>query len=186
MAGTTKSKKRSAKDLIAGAKLPERSVAVCLQPDLTAQMQELERELDIAERERAASAGSLASGSRSRVVSEQIDALREQMLEHTIEFRLRALPRPKHRALLAEHPPRPDNLIDAAAETNVETATEALVRACVVEPELDADDWANLDRVLSDGQWNLLANAAWAVCARDVTVPFSRSASRILQTSDDA
>lgn len=178
-------KKPSVKDLIAGAKLPERSVAVCLHPDLTAQMQDLERQLDVAERERLAGAGSLASGSQSRVISEQVNALRDQMLEHTLEFRVRALPRHQFTALRKEHPPREGNAFDTAAETNLETLTEALVRACVVEPVLDADDWAALDENLSDAQWQLLANAAWAVCARDVAVPFSRSASRILQTSDD-
>jgi hypothetical protein len=178
-------KKPTVKELIAGAKLPERSVSVCLHADLTAQMGGLERQLAVAEGERAAGAGSLASGSRSRVISEQINALREVMLEHTLEFRVRALPRHRFTALRKEHPPREGNAFDAAAETNLETLTEALVRACVVEPELDDADWAALDENFSDAQWQLLANAAWAVCARDVAVPFSRSASRILQTSDD-
>lgn len=179
-------KKPSVKDLIAGAKLPERSVAVCLQADLTAQMQDLERQLADAERERNAGAGSLASGSPSRRISQEIEALHEEMLAHTLEFRVRALPRHQFTALRKSHPPREGNTYDQAAETNLETMTEALVRACVVEPELDAEDWANLDERISDAQWQQLANAAWAVCARDTAVPFSRSASRILQTSDDA
>jgi hypothetical protein len=106
------------------------------------------------------------------------------MLEHTVTFRLRALPRRKFTALQAEYPPRADNAGDVLAGTNVEAMTEALVRRCLVEPELDDEDWQILDDTMSDGQWGLLTNAAWAINARDVTVPFSQTASRIMQASD--
>lgn len=171
------------KQLIASARRPERSVPVCLHPDLTAQMQRLERELQSAERERSAS-DSLASGTRSRELAEQMVRLREEMLAHTMDFILRALPRRKFTALIAEHPPRDGVERDASLGVNEESFFEVLVRGCLVAPELDDEDWQRLlDEVFSDGQWEALTNAAWGVNRRDVDVPFSPLASRILGIS---
>lgn len=178
-------KKRDIKALIASAALPERSVEVCLRPDLFAQLQDLERQLVDAEQERKSVGASLASGSVSRTLAAEMEAVRQQMLAESTTFLLRALPRKQMRALRAEHPARPDNAMDALRGCNIEDVAEALVRRCVVAPELDEADWTALDDLLSDGQWQLLAQAAWAINDADVEVPFLRAASRILQTSAD-
>lgn len=175
--------KVNAKELIRSAKLPERSVPVCLQADLVAEHEAAERELEQA-RERPAK--SLDSGSRIRELSEQLAALEEQMAEHTIGFRLRAMARPVWKAFVAEHPPRkveetgdPDER-DKYIGVNVETFFPELIRRSVVEPELDGEDWALLlDEKLTDRQFDDLSDAAWALNRRDVDVPFSRAASRI-------
>lgn len=185
MSGPTKKKRKDHKALIAAGSLPERSVEVCLRPDLFAEMQEVERDLQQAENERQASGGSLASGSASRELAERMEAVRQEMLEHSLTFRLRALPRRKFTALQVEFPPREGNMTDLVKGMDVEAAADSLVRRCLIEPELDEEDWANLDDKVSDGQWQLLVNAAWAINDRDVEVPFSRTASRILQTSSD-
>jgi hypothetical protein len=178
-------KKKDHKALIKASALPERSVAICMNPELFAQMQELERDLRAAEAGREAAGASLSSGGPARELAEQFEAVRLEMLEHTLTFRLRALPRRKFTALQAEFPPREGNTADAVAGTNIEALSEAMVRRCLFEPELDDEDWQILDDTMSDGQWQLLANAAWAINARDVDVPFSRVASRILQASAD-
>jgi hypothetical protein len=180
-----KRKPQDAKALIHGGALPERTVAVCLRQDLVAELQTLERELQEAESTRRAGEGSLASGSASRTLAQEIETAREAMREHTLVFTLRALPRRKFKAMKEEFPPRESNNIDLMGGVNSDAMTDPLVRRCVVEPELDDEDWAELDDKLSDGQWHLLANAAWSINASDVDVPFSRAASRILQTSDD-
>lgn len=173
------------KALIASARLPERSVAICLMPDLTAQMQDLERELEEAEAKHRA-AGSLAGGDRVEL-AQRMEDVRARMKSHTVDFRLRALPRRRWTALVAAHPPRAGNERDGMLGLNEETFFEAMVRECVVTPTLDDEDWTTLlDDALSDAQWGMLVNAAWAVNARDVDVPFSRAASRILQTSGPA
>lgn len=188
-ASAPKKSKKDIKALIASAKLPERTVPVCLNADLSAELQELERQLELAEQRRRAGEGSLASGSDSRVLAAQVEAVREQMLDTTIVFRLRAMPRRRFRKMQDDFPPRDGNPIDALAGVDTEAMTEPLVRACVIEPELDDEDWtALLDEEtgrLSEGQWTVLANAAWAINARDANVPFSRTASRILQDPED-
>lgn len=173
------------KALIASARLPERSVAICLMPDLTAEMQDLERQLEEADAKHRAS-GSLAGGDRVEL-AQQMEDVRARMKSHTVDFRLRALPRRRWTALVAAHPPREGNERDGMLGLNEETFFEAMVRECTVEPILDDDDWQTLlDDALSDAQWGMLVNASWAVNARDVDVPFSRAASRILQTSGPA
>ena len=92
------------KALIASARLPERSVAICLQPDLTAELQDLERRLEEADATQRAS-GSLAGGERVEL-AQQMEDVRARMKSHTVDFRLRALPRRRWTALVAEHPPR--------------------------------------------------------------------------------
>lgn len=181
MAGTAPKKRTDHKTILAGAKPRERSVELCLRGDLFAQMQELQRRLVVAQ-EHEKAVGSL-DGGEAHQLAEQIETLREQMHAHTIDVKLRALPRRKWRALIAEHAPREDNEADRLVGFNEDTFFDAAIRACAIEPNLDDADWDSLDGLLSDAQWNSLANAAWAVNARDVDVPFSRRASQILASS---
>ena len=180
-APSPRKKKADAKAILAAARLPQRSVELCLRGDLVARWQELQREFTDAERDDKVH-DSLAGGT-ARPIAEKIKKLQEEMQEHTLVLQLHALPRRKWTALVTAHPPREDNKSDQLLGLNAETFYDALVRACVAEPTLDADDWAHLDEVLSDGQWQALNNAAWAVNARDVDVPFSHRASQILASS---
>jgi hypothetical protein len=167
------------KTMLAEAKLPERTVEICLRGDLVAEHEDAERELEQAERKQA---DSLAGGGTGEIV-ERIEALEAQMREHVAVFTVRALPRPAWRALLADHPPRRDdqNEIveeDRGLEIDVSTFYDDLIRRSVVDPEMDADDWATLADVLTDRQFGDLAGAAWLLNRGEVDVPFSRAASR--------
>lgn len=176
------------KALIRGAKLPETTVPVCLAADLVAQFEQAEREL--AEAGESART-SLADGGRQREIAERIEALREQMQASTVDFRLRAMPRPRWREFIAAHPPRKDPKTGEVDErdryvgVNTDTFYDALVQASAVDPDLDDEDWALLlGEKLTDRQFDQLADAAWALNRRDVDVPFSRAASRILRISE--
>jgi hypothetical protein len=173
--------KRDVKAALDAARLPERSVELCLRGDLVAELQELQREMVDAEREEQV-AGSL-DGGRARELAEQVLQLREQMLDDTIVVRLRALPRKKKRDLMAAHPPREDNETDRVVGFNEDTLTAAMLRACAVDPVLDEADWVRFEEVLSDGQWIALNSAVWSVNTQDVDIPFSRRASQILASS---
>lgn len=178
--------KKTVKELIRAAKLPEKAVPICLHADLVAEVEAAERELADAQRHPA---DSLAAGGKARQVAERIEALRQQMFDHTVDFRLRALARPAWRALMEGHAPRKDDKgqvdeRDKYVGVNVSTFFDALVRASVVEPELDVEDWRLLlDERLTDRQFDQLADAAWSLNRRDVDIPFSLAASRMLQSS---
>lgn len=170
------------KALLATLRPAERTVPVCLRGDLLADLQAAQRDLEQAQRERSAS---LAGGGGVRDAAERVEAIQAGMREHTVTFRLRALGgRGKtFRDMVLAHPPRDGVEKDKLLGFNEESLFLALVRACLVAPVLDEEDWAALEG-LNDGQWQQLCGAAWAVNAADVDIPFSRAASRALSESD--
>jgi len=100
------------------------------------------------------------------------------------------MPRHKFRGLVAEHPPRVDEEGNPVDEDKVlginrETFTPELIRASVVEPELDDEDWAWLlgdeddddSGVLNDRQIGDLEDMAWFLNRDQVAAPFSVAAS---------
>lgn len=168
------------------AALPERTVAICLRGDLQADYEQAERDLEEAQR---TPSDSLA-GSGAGQILQRMDDLRQQMLEHTYPFRLRALPRPAYRELALAHPPREvdgqPHELDAKVGVNTDTFLTALVRACLVDPVLDDEEWSDLyDTKLTDWQATELQDAAHSLCRRKVDVPFSLAASTMTRTSDD-
>jgi len=176
---------------LAAAKLPERTVEICLRGDLVAAHEEAERQLKLAE---GKAADSLA-GSGAGPLIEQIEALEAQMQEASQVFTVRALPhrrspaddRPTHNELKKAHPPRRGTdgeiIEDDGLGYNVETFNEALVRLCVVDPELDAADWDALLAVISEGQFAVLALACLLLNRGDIDVPFSQAASKARQAT---
>ncbi|MFF0823065.1 hypothetical protein ACFYUR_22110 [Micromonospora haikouensis] len=172
------------KSLLAAARLPERTVPICLRGDLTAEFEDLERQLDDALRTPATS----LKGDGSGAIADRMEALRSEMLAHTYRFRLRAMTRPRWHAFVAEHPPRPDgdqvDARDRVRGVNVETFFPALVRESVVDPQLDAGEWDRLiGEVLTDRQFDELSTAAWSLNRGEVDIPFSPAASRMTRSS---
>lgn len=175
-----------AADIIRNAKPLERSVPICLAGDMVAQHEELGRQLAAAEREAAGAAASL-SGSGVPALARQIAELEEAMKDHTINFRLKALPRGRWAKLVAAHPPRTDEQGKAADDKgfNTETFVDAVLRECIVSPELDDELFDLLvNERLSDGQYEQLTSAMWHINRSGVSVPFSRAASKIRQGSE--
>lgn len=170
------------KQKLKAARLPEDSVPVCLRGDLAADFEAAERDLKRAQESRS---DSLEEGVGP--IIDRLDALRADMLEHTEDFRIRALPKPAFRALVAAHPPRravkddgSEGDLDAGdvnMGVNRETFFEALLRVSVISPELDEGDWTDLFEVLTDRQFGDLTDAAWFLNRGEIDVPFSRAAS---------
>lgn len=178
------------KDKIRRATLAEATVSLCLNGALVAEFEQHERELQAAKR----NASDTLDGNAAVVeIAERMEALRERMTEDTEVFRLRALPRNRWRELVDQHQPRrgEDGALDkrdAAIGVDVSTMFPALVRASVVSPVLDAEDWSALlgdestDGVLTDAQFDALSGAAWRLNRSEVDIPFSFTASRILSS----
>jgi hypothetical protein len=178
-------------------------VPICLRGDLVAEVEDFERQLAVvvAGPDDGRMVGTKLSEKR---LAEAITALEEQMRESTVVFRLRALTPARWAALTAEHPPRKgeDGNVDDRdyIGVNKDTFFPELVRQSVVAPVLDDADWAILfgevepgpadgedtdsgagGHGLTDGQFDALCGAAWALNKRTVDVPFSLAASRILR-----
>ncbi len=178
------------KSILAEARLPERTVPICLRGDLVAEYEELDRQLEEANRR---AADSLAGNGAGELL-DRIEALQEEMRAATVTFRVRALPKPAWRALLAAQPPRHDdddkpNQEDAAIGVNMETFWDAIARACLIEPVIDDETGAMMagpEGRLTDRQIGQLADAAWAVNRGDVSVPFSLAVSQARRTTGTA
>jgi hypothetical protein len=176
------------KAMLAGARLPERTVPVCLRGDLVAEFEELDRAL--AEAQLAGGSADSKEGGPAHTIAAQMEALREQMADETYPFRLRALSRPEYHDLKAKFPPRQNDEGEVQAEdvlldANLDEFAEPLLRACLVDPVLDDAGWTETLAKLSSRQYDELANVAIRVNRGGVDIPFSRAASNLLQSSSD-
>lgn len=170
---------KSFKELLAEAKLPRRIVSICMRGDLTAEVQRLEDVLESAET--TAGPARLSDGSRDEETAQALEALREQMSVESVEFELEAHPALAWRSLKQKWPvtgtPAPiDNVIGADATPFFNEA----VRASIISPKVDDDDWEHLTTVLSDGEWSKLVEAVYALNEQPVSIPFSQRAFGIL------
>jgi hypothetical protein len=167
--------------LLDTAALPERTVEICLRGDLVSKVEDLERQL----RDAQTSLTTLADAGRAQLLATEIESVREQMRAASVVFRLRGLNRQDWRAILAAHPPREDDRDDNILGYNQDTFFPALIRACLIEPDVDDETWARLEPVLSSKQFDDLADAALGTSRRTVDVPFSFAASATLRHSAD-
>jgi len=190
----------SAKQKIAAAKAPTRRVEVCLHTDLQDQFETLDQQLQ--QTVAVESTDRRLGGGQSRVLAEQIAAVRERMRDHVLVFELRAVSKRVWNRLLEQHPPRDGADADRHLGYNDDTFFDAAIRACVVAPDdLDDDDWRRLfgddvaerarreqdgeateDGILSARQYSDLQQAVLDLNIRKVDVPNSYAASRILRS----
>jgi hypothetical protein len=167
-------------ELLGQARLPERSVEICLRGDLVAELEEIDRQYaQLPEGD-----GRLTSGAPRRRLAEQAAALREQMQDSTIVFRLRGLSRRTWDALVKQHPPIQDVEEHKAFGYNTDTFFDALVRASLVDPTLDPQQWEQLLETVTTSQWRKLAFTAQILSTNDVSVPFSKAASAMTGNSE--
>lgn len=142
------------------AKLPETVVPVCLDASAIEAYREAEVEA------RRAASDSLAGKPE---VPEELTARVESS---TIRFAMRALPRRQWTDLVKNHPPRKDHREDRQVGFNEETLYEALVRACIVDPVPTDEEWAQIDEVLTEGEWIRLVQTAQALNLKGSALPF--------------
>jgi hypothetical protein len=174
--------------MLAGARMHERTMPVCLRGDLVAEFEELDQKL--ADAQQSAVSTDSKEGGEAQAIAARMEALREQMAEETYLFRLRALPRPEYRELKAKYPPRQSEDGDILAEdvildANLEEFADPLLRASLVDPVLDDAGWVETLAKISDRQYEDLANVAIRVNRGGVDIPFSRAASNLLRSSSD-
>lgn len=176
-------------ELLKGAKLPEASHPVCLRADLVADFEAAERELE-ALRKKTRIGSSLEGDGTGRLVR-TIEDLQREMESAQVVFRMRALPKTKWRALVADHPPRRDPVTgdpvpeDVQIGVNREAFLDALLKVSVVEPEITEEEWVGLLDVLTDRQYSDLCDEAWFLNRGEVNVPFSRVVSQLKRDTEN-
>lgn len=140
-------------EILAGARLPERTVRICLRGDLQA-------ELERVEAEEQDMAPSLAGSAAPRI--------RAAMADATITITLRALPRREWTQLVAQYPPRRDVAGDQTLGVDEQEFFPPLLRRSVVDPQLTSEQWDHLEQALTSRQWDHLVTAAWRLNRGDI------------------
>lgn len=168
------------KSKLKAAKLPSTTIPVCLRADLVAEMAALD--IQLRNITMPADQDRLVGNAAAVRLSQQIEALRQEMIAGSEDFVLRAIPRPRMREIEAAHPPRDGNARDEATGYNLDAVMQQVLRESIVSPVMDDETWAELVAVLSDGQWDELTDGAWEVNKGRVSVPFSPRASQILRS----
>lgn len=158
-------------------KRPEREVRVCLDADLAAEHDRLDRELQTAQRDGALS---LADTGKAAELARQVRDLQERMEESTVPFRVRALSGFERDELLEKYPPREgkDEWFDATVGQFY-----LLAKACV-DPAMTEDDARELHQEMGAAEFGKLTVAAWQLSNQPFDVPFSLAASVTLRSSE--
>lgn len=171
---------KSAKDIIAAARLPERTVNICVRGDLVADIEALEADAARVNAERTTNGRmSSKSGQRIKEIAGEIQAKQAEMSEHTLTLRVRALKPSVWREILARHPGKKDS----GMVVDLLPFMGEAIPVSVVEPDLDADDWAALNDSLPNAEMGKLIDAVWDLNTQGVDVPKSRLVSAVTQRS---
>ena len=167
-------------EIIAGAKLPERTVPLVLRGDLIAEYDRLSTAFDRADTTLTEDVTATGVAQAAIAAAERMEALREQIADSVTLFTLRALPRKRWRKMIADNPPGEDDEGDVDEESFVTD----MIAVCCTDPVMTRTQAEHLrDEVLTDGQWQELANAAWALNKNMVEVPLSIAASSRLASA---
>jgi hypothetical protein len=181
---STKRRKKPAtfREVMAKVKTPETSVTLCLDGPLVAEYERLSAQLD----GMTADPANLAGDSPGRDLAKQLVELRGQMLAQQQTFVFRAVtPRGKWRTVRGKEPVKDKDVsADDHAELYHAWVCE-VVAVSAVDPEMTGEEVQQLADQLSNGQWSMLANAAWAVNDKVQGIPFSVAASVLSRSSGE-
>ena len=152
-------------EVLKRAKPPERFVDVCLDRGLTARHADLQRQLE--------DPATVADGAdKRRKIADDIHKIEGQIRAETVRFHLRGLSAFERDEWLDANPPR-----EGKQEVwNPVTGEPALIAACCLDPQMTAEQAAELRKTLG-GDWDELVRAAWEASTEKSSVPFSFLAS---------
>jgi hypothetical protein len=162
-------------EILKKAKRRQKSVHLCLAGDLVADLEGLERQLADVGGD-AWSPDSLADEDPRTALAKKVAAARDKVRKSYTEFKFQALGDKEWSDLLAAHPPKDKN-----QSWDIETFPKALIAACAIDPVMLSDQVVELFQILNAGQREELFQGAFDVNTEAPGVPFSLSASGILE-----
>lgn len=177
----------SVKERIKGAQRQRRSTRINLRGDLVAEIERLDTELrEVQDAERNAQASKRLGGhSEATVIADRIESLRAEMSEHWLELVLEAKPFNEWRAFKAANPAREDNDYDGLVGVNFDVLVFEFMPRCVIEPELDKEDWEGLFDKVAPADLRDVGAVAFSLHEQGLDVPKSLRASAIKRGSAD-
>jgi len=167
-------------EILTAARRPETTVSLCLRGDLVGPYRELERKLRTASRTQV----NLAEPSEASLLAAQMRDIEAQMAAASHTFTLRAMTAHEWSDFLVTRPERDPETKEETFRAAWFDWTCQLVAVSCVDPQMTAEQVAQLCDVLSGGQWDELSNTAFGLNSREVTVPFSVAASALTQDDE--
>jgi hypothetical protein len=172
-------------------KRPETRVDFCLDGDLKAQHEAAEAEYIRENQKRLVDA---RLGNTVRKKAERVQELEAQMQDSTVTFLIRGLKRGEWQELTATNPPRDKNQLDASYGYNIEAVMLTAIPKSIVKvtnnqgekQEFDpAKEWDGIAEDMTNSQYEDFVLAVMKVNTGRNEVPFSLSASRMIQDSEE-
>lgn len=155
-------------------------VTICIKGNLRSKYDRLESKLGSF----TEAMGSLAGNPEKTAIAEAMAELVEQMHAAERPFTLRGVtPKRAWRNLLAKRPVKTPDLDDEQYLDRYHPWVCGIVAASAADPVMTAEQVERLADKLSDGDWKLLANAAWSINDDSRDVPFSAAASALIRSS---
>jgi hypothetical protein len=171
-------------------KRPETRVKFCLDGDLKAAHEAAEAEFNAT---RSRSLADARLNDPAKDLAKRVNDLEEEMKASTVSFLVRGMKRGDWSELVAGHAPREGNALDKSYGFNVETLMTQALPVSIVgaenaagEPlEFDpAKEWDALADDMTNSQYEDFVLAVLRVNAGRNDVPFSLSAFRMIQDSE--
>ncbi len=164
----------------------EESTQICLRPDLLDKWEEANTRLvDSQVNDSAARLGTGVSTATKKIAAE-VQAIEDEIEQHAIMFRFRAMSKDKWQALCDNHPPRKGNDMDSYAGYDRDAVLDAAVRECLFDPVFDDVAWAEFVDVCNPSEWAELRATVNSVNRSVVDTPKSALASQILSQRGSA
>jgi len=176
--------------MVLTVKRPETRVQFCLDGDLKAAHEAAEAEFNEARNKSLADA---RLNSPVKDLAQKVSDIEAEMKAASVTFLIRGLPRGAWSDLVAAHAPREGNTLDKSYGYNVEALmVEAIPKSIVsvensageVLPFDPAKEWDALADEMTNSQYEDFVLAAMRVNAGRNDVPFSLSAFRMIQDSE--
>lgn len=147
-------------DRLGQRKMPHKDVPICLDLDLLAQREEAMRA--VSSRRQAVQDARLVTSSGAAEADARVAELEQQIQESSITLRVKGVDRLTYNRWLVECPPRKGKqepfdstkfFMHAAKNSAVYVDEDG------AENEIGADDWATIDKMLTDGEHDRIAQA---------------------------
>mgnify|MGYP003508463581 FL=1 len=160
----------------------EETTETCLRPDLLDEWEKLNEELGGLVAEQSAGNRKMGTGHTPNVrkVAKAIEVLETQIQEASMKCRFRAMSKDAWQELIALHPPRQGNDVDAFSGYDRDAVFDAAIRKCLIDPVFDEASFAELERVCNPSEWEELRATVRSVNRAGGPAPKSELAGRIL------
>lgn len=180
---------KTVKDLIKGASRQRRKTRINLAGNLMVELEQLEDELlqlEIAEDTKPDSAKTKRLTDKSPLLlkAQEIEAKRVEMADYWLDLVVEQKPFVEWRQWKATHPARDGEPFDDSLGVNFDILVTEFTPTCVVEPDLDADDWKGIFDKAAPGDLRDLGALVFRVHEARMDVPLVPTALRLIAMQD--